>query len=218
MKFLWLMFVAMLTWGQSPTPYHIGGGVSPPTVVSKSEPVYSDEAREAKLQGAVVLHLTVDEDGSAKDITVDRRLGLGLGLEERAVDSVRGWKFKPGEKEGKPVPVLATVEVSFRLTKLKLRLSRAAFDVPQNGTRPKLVRAVYPSSALTSGRGLTLLFDVDEHGMPDNIRAEKPDGSKDEADMIAAMRDWRFIPGSKNGVVARIPATFLFTARDVYTE
>lgn len=93
--------------------YRIGGGVSPPSVLSKVEPEYSEEARKAKWQGTVVLQLVVDEHGMPKDMRVTR--SLGLGLDQKAIEAVSKWRFKPGMKDGKPVPVIATIEVNFRL-------------------------------------------------------------------------------------------------------
>jgi periplasmic protein TonB len=93
--------------------YRIGGGVSAPTVLVKSEPEYSEEARKAKWQGTVLISLVVDEQGLPKNIKVVR--ALGLGLDEKAIEAVQKWRFKPGTKDGKPVPVQATIEVNFRL-------------------------------------------------------------------------------------------------------
>ena len=91
----------------------IGGGVSAPSVLSKVEPEYSEEARKAKWQGTVTLQLVVDEHGMPQAMTVMR--SLGLGLDQKALEAVGKWRFKPGMKDGKPVPVIATVEVNFRL-------------------------------------------------------------------------------------------------------
>jgi TonB family protein len=93
--------------------YRIGGGVSPPSVLSKVEPEYSEEARKAKWQGTVVLQLIVDEKGHPQNLKVTR--SLGLGLDQKAIEAVEKWIFRPGMKDGKPVPVIATIEVNFRL-------------------------------------------------------------------------------------------------------
>jgi TonB family protein len=77
------------------------------------DPEYSEEARKAKYSGTVLLQLVVDVDGKAKNIRVVK--GVGLGLDERAVEAVQKWKFIPGKKNGQAVPVYATVEVNFRL-------------------------------------------------------------------------------------------------------
>jgi periplasmic protein TonB len=93
--------------------YRIGGGVSPPSIIYKVEPEYSEEARKAKFQGTVLLFVIVDEHGNPRDIKIIRP--LGLGLDQKAVEAVEKWKFSPGKKDGKPVPVQAQIEVNFRL-------------------------------------------------------------------------------------------------------
>jgi periplasmic protein TonB len=93
--------------------YRIGGGVSQPQLLSKVEPEYSEEARKAKWQGVVVLSLIVDETGLAQNIKVVR--SLGMGLDQKAIEAVQKWRFVPGKKDNKPVPVYATIEVNFRL-------------------------------------------------------------------------------------------------------
>jgi protein TonB len=93
--------------------YRIGGGVSAPSVLLKIEPEYSEEARKAKWQGTVVLSLIVDDKGQPQELKVVR--ALGLGLDQKAIEAVIKWRFKPGMKDGKPVAVMATIEVNFRL-------------------------------------------------------------------------------------------------------
>jgi len=93
--------------------YRIGGGVTAPTLIFKVEPEYSEEARKAKFQGTVVLYVVVDEKGSPRDLRVVR--ALGLGLDEKAIEAVTKWRFRPGYLNGKPVKVAATIEVNFRL-------------------------------------------------------------------------------------------------------
>jgi len=93
--------------------FRVGGGVSAPVLLSKKEPEYSEEARKAKYQGTVLLYIEVNPSGQAVNIKVAR--SLGLGLDEKAIEAVKQWKFKPGYKDGKPVTVAATIEVNFRL-------------------------------------------------------------------------------------------------------
>ena len=93
--------------------FKVGNGVTAPVVLYKKEPEYSEEARKAKYQGTVVLYIEVDPSGRAVNPKVVR--SLGLGLDEKALEAVRQWKFKPGYKDGKPVTVAATIEVNFRL-------------------------------------------------------------------------------------------------------
>lgn len=95
-------------------PYRPGwGGVTAPRTVYAPDPEYSDEARRAKYQGSVLLWLVVGADGLPSDIRVVR--SVGLGLDEKALEAVRTWRFQPGLKDGKPVATQINVEVSFRL-------------------------------------------------------------------------------------------------------
>jgi len=93
--------------------YKIGGGVSSPVPIYKPEPEYSEEARKAKFQGSVLLAIVILADGSTTNIRVIRP--LGLGLDEKAIEAVQKWKFRPSMKDGHPVAVSANVEVNFRL-------------------------------------------------------------------------------------------------------
>jgi periplasmic protein TonB len=93
--------------------YRVGGGVTQPAVIFKVDPEYSEEARKAKYSGTVLLAVIVDSEGRARDIHVVK--SLGMGLDEKAVEAVEKWKFKPGMKGGVAVNVKATIEVNFRL-------------------------------------------------------------------------------------------------------
>ena len=90
-----------------------GHGITPPRTIYDPEPEYSEEARKLKQQGIVVLSLVVDPQGRARDIHLVR--SLGMGLDERAIEAVKKWKFEPGRKDGLPVAVQVNVEVNFRL-------------------------------------------------------------------------------------------------------
>ncbi len=93
--------------------YRVGGGVSAPRPIYDPDPEYSEEARKAKFQGAVLLWVIVGADGKPRDIRVQR--SLGMGLDEKAIEAVRLWKFEPSMLDGHPVAVQVNIEVSFRL-------------------------------------------------------------------------------------------------------
>lgn len=93
--------------------FRVGGGVSAPRALDTPDPEYSEEARKAKYQGTCVLWLIVGPDGKPRDVKVAR--ALGMGLDEKAIEAVRNWKFSPAMKDGKPVAVQINVEVNFRL-------------------------------------------------------------------------------------------------------
>ena len=93
--------------------FRVGGGVSAPSIVYRVEPTYSEEARKAKYQGVVVLSAIVRKDGTIEILKVVR--GLGLGLDENAIQALKQWKFRPGMKNGVPVDVALNIEVNFSL-------------------------------------------------------------------------------------------------------
>lgn len=93
--------------------FKVGGGVTAPRAIFAPDPQYSDEARKAKYQGTVILWVVVGPDGRPRDVKVART--LGMGLDEKAIEAVRAWKFVPAMKGDTPVAVQINVEVNFRL-------------------------------------------------------------------------------------------------------
>lgn len=94
-------------------PMHVGGAVSAPVLTYQVEPEFSEEARKAKFSGNVQVYLWVDEHGNPSHVRVVR--GVGMGLDQKAADAVRQYKFKPAMKDGKPVKVDLYVEVNFAI-------------------------------------------------------------------------------------------------------
>jgi protein TonB len=90
-----------------------GRGVTAPRVIYQTDPEFSEEARKAKYQGTCVLGLVVDANGHPTNIRVIN--ALGMGLDQKAIESVKNWKFEPGQKDGHAVPVEIAVEVDFHL-------------------------------------------------------------------------------------------------------
>ncbi len=91
----------------------IGGGVSEPVVIFQVEPEFSEEARKAKFMGNVLVNLIVDAKGLPENVHVAR--GVGMGLDQKAVEAVKQYRFKPAMENGKPVPVELNVEVNFQI-------------------------------------------------------------------------------------------------------
>ena len=87
--------------------------MSAPKVLFDPDPEFTEEARKAKYQGTVVLWLIVDPSGHTKNIKIQR--GLGMGLDQQAIDAGKQWKFDPAKKDNQPVAVMMSVEVNFRL-------------------------------------------------------------------------------------------------------
>lgn len=93
--------------------FKVGGGISAPQAISTPDPEYTEEARNAKTQGTCILWMIVDDQGHPRDIRVVR--GLGFGLDAKAIEAVKQWRFQPAVKDGHPVNVQISVEVGFKL-------------------------------------------------------------------------------------------------------
>lgn len=94
-------------------PYQPGAGIEPPSLLREVKPLYTEEARRRSIEGDVVLEIVVRRDGSVGDVHVRRT--LGAGLEQRAIDAVRQWRFGPARRQGSPVDVIVEVSVEFKL-------------------------------------------------------------------------------------------------------
>jgi TonB family protein len=93
--------------------FRVGHGVTAPHPLNQPAPEYSEEARRAGLQGECVLSVIVNSDGKSQDMSVSRR--LDMGLDEKSVEAVQNWTFEPARKDGKPVAVRSNVVTTFRL-------------------------------------------------------------------------------------------------------
>jgi TonB family protein len=92
-------------------------GVTLPRVVREVKPVYTAAAMQAKIQGTVWMTAVVLENGDVGEVAVVKSLDQEYGLDQQAIDATRQWKFEPGTREGKPVPVEITIEMTFTLKK-----------------------------------------------------------------------------------------------------
>jgi periplasmic protein TonB len=91
----------------------VGGGVSAPQLINHVEPEFTNEARQARYQGVVEIQLIVDSNGNPENIQIVRH--LEMGLDQKAIDAVRQYKFRPAMYQGHPVPVRLVVDVDFHL-------------------------------------------------------------------------------------------------------
>ena len=91
----------------------VGGGVSAPEKIFAPQPKYTEEARQGRVQGVVILQAIIDAMGNVSQVEVMK--GLPLGLEDSAIESVRQWRFKPATLEGKPVAVYLNLLINFSL-------------------------------------------------------------------------------------------------------
>jgi TonB family protein len=179
---------------ESSNAVRIGGHVSPPRVVTKVEPKYSEEARRAKYEGTAILYVAVDASGRARDLKVLRP--LGLGLDEAALAAVREWTFQPGMKDGQPVAVHATIEVNFRLLDKPSRpvwhLDNISFRPPVGAERPHLTGSKFPKPSEGAHAFVVVSFEVDEKGKPANLRADQASDAEWQGEVLDAGKGWRF--------------------------
>jgi periplasmic protein TonB len=94
-------------------PYRPGSGIEAPEILREVKPDYTEDARRRAITGDVVLEIVVRADGRVGAVKIVR--GLGAGLDQRAVDAVRQWLFKPARRFGTPVDVIVEIAVEFRL-------------------------------------------------------------------------------------------------------
>ena len=95
--------------------YQPGNGVELPRLLRDAKPQYTPDAMRAKIQGVVLLECIVLPDGTVGDVRVKRSLDPVFGLDQEAVKAARLWRFAPGTRNGQPVPVIVTIELSFSL-------------------------------------------------------------------------------------------------------
>jgi TonB family protein len=93
--------------------YRVDGSVEAPRLLYQPDPEYSEQARKKKRQGAVTLRLIVRADGLTSDVCILK--AAGSGLDEKAVEAVKQWRFEPAKRDGMAVPVLLSVDTDFRL-------------------------------------------------------------------------------------------------------
>src|SRR5262245_46408054 len=91
----------------------VGGDVKAPILITKVEPVYTDEARKARISGIVIVEALIDKTGTVREVSVLKP--LPFGLDQAAIDALRQWKFKPGTLNGQPVDVIFNATVNFKL-------------------------------------------------------------------------------------------------------
>lgn len=94
-------------------PIRVGGQIKEPRKTREIKPVYPEIARKARIEGVVILEITVSKEGNVRDVKVLR--GLAMGLTEAAVEAVKQWQYEPSTLNGRPVEVLVTVTVRFNL-------------------------------------------------------------------------------------------------------
>jgi TonB family protein len=148
--------------------YRVGHGVSAPRGTYMPDPEFSEQARQAGYDGICVLELVVDAEGMPRDIKVTHP--VGMGLDEKAREAVRQWRFKPGMKDGEPVAVRINVETNFHLygegdKKPKLFQKANAGDAKAQFEIAQILLAD-PELASDDSKGFGFLEKAAKQGLP----------------------------------------------------
>ena len=193
-----LLLVAMIANAQ---PYHSGGDVKAPVAVHRVEPLYPDEARQARISGIVILETTIDRNGVMKDVRVLKPLPFGLS--QAAVDAVKQWSFKPGTKNGEPVDVISNLTINFMLEKPDPGSADAPLRVGGDVQAPvaiEKVEAAYTEEARNARISGIIILEVviGRDGLVKKASVLKPLPFGLDQAAIDAVTQWKFKPGTLN--------------------
>lgn len=157
---LLILYASEIALAQSDEILSVGAGVTPPKLLRKVEPTYTDVARNALVQGTALFEVVVGTNGRLRDIAVVSP--IGFGLDERAAEAMKQWEFEPAQKEGKPVNVRANIEVNFRFPEIW-------YDAKQEKRRTQYnqaARNLQQSDPKTVQRAVETIQDLSKQRFP----------------------------------------------------
>jgi TonB family protein len=190
------------------------GDIRPPKLIEKVNPVYPPTARQARVEGIVIIEAKTDEQGGVIDAKVLRSIPL---LDQAAIDAVKQWKYEPMLIDGKPRKILFTVTVRFALdegTAMK-KFSQGAVRAEKDIKPPRLIKEVppvYPEAARTAlVEGVVILgVKTDEQGKVIDVMVLRSIPLLDQA-AIDSVRQWVYEPMIIEGKA--VPVVFTVTVR-----
>ena len=196
--------------------YNVGNGVSSPTLVFQKDPALSGAAVRLRAEGAVLLALVVQPNGTPAGIRVIRP--FGYGLETKAIDAVRQWRFVPGMHEGKAVPVAARIEVEFHFVGPRdpstWYSGRMEFNLVPGMTPPVVEDGSMPQPGQggASSDSVVLEFTVDSKGSVRSVRSVQ---SADSASKLLSgfVSGWKFQPAMDGGRLVEATGHVWFSKR-----
>jgi TonB family protein len=214
--------------------YRPGNGVIAPTLLVQKGPQYTPDGLRAKIEGSVEIEIVVNADGSVGDAHVTKSLDTVFGLDDKAVDAVRQWKYLPALLNGKPVPCLMSVTVPFKVTSTPVQV---AGEPPSHETAEEFRKGAYLEDApnliapvplkpvdpeYTSEARLKKIqgaVEIEAIVMPDGtvgkVRIAKsldPIYGLDQQAVNCA-RKWKFRPGMMNGLPVPVVVTIVLMFR-----
>jgi TonB family protein len=181
-------------------PYPVGGDVKAPVVLVHIDPVYPEEARQARVSGTVIVETVIDHTGAVRDIKVLK--GLPNGLSEAAVDAVKRWVFKPGTINGEAVDVIFNLTVNFKLEKKDS--GDAPLRVGGDVRAPIVMEKVEPTYTEKARKarinGIVIVEAViGREGLVKDVSVLKPLPFGLDQAAVDAVKQWKFKPGTLDG-------------------
>lgn len=188
-----LMAFALVAQDTDNGVYKIGPGITPPQLISKTEPIYTDEAQKAGVNSTAVISLILEKDGTPSNLQIVK--SPGFGLDEKATEAVATWRFQPATKDGQPIRTVAKVEVNWRLLSHNVgQLDRLNFNVPAI-RRPQIVKGKMPSNPKGSTRAyVRIALSVTTEGKPTDVKLIDASNDKWAEQTIREIDSWRFQP------------------------
>lgn len=180
-------------------------GITLPEPTYRFDPEYTMEARQAGLQGTVRLSMIIDLKGIPQDITVRRP--LGMGLDERAMETVAQWRFRPAMKDGSPVKFRASVEISFRLWRKGWSITNISFPEQPGVSPPVIARAPLAKDRSADPGLFRLTLRVDEAGAPADVGIAMSSNPALDRAAVSSVRNWHFRPAMENGQPVSVTGT-----------
>ena len=196
----------------APDAYRPGDGVKAPRLLKEVKPTYPPSAMGSGITGTVTLECVVLPDGGCSSIRVVKALDSAPLMDE-AMRALKQWRFIPGEKDGKPVPVIVTIEMSFSLASKGPVLDSTEVARPGPGvTLPKVEREVkpaYPEDVRFAGVHGTVQMEciVLADGTVGQVRVTKGLDPSLDAEATKALKQWKFKPGTRDGKAVPVQTT-----------
>ncbi|HWF66399.1 MAG TPA: energy transducer TonB [Acidobacteriaceae bacterium] len=198
-----------LAHAQSKTQDHssVGDAIIPPKILETVPAEYTDAARKSHVQGVCGLNVTLDKKGKVRKVDVSD--SLGWGLDTRAVDAIRHYKFAPAMQNGKPIAVEMHVSVPFLIPGEKPPTSSNTIHVTQGISPVAIIHHVdpqYPLIARQSGiQGISVIgMTINTQGVPEDLEILRSAGPVLDSAAIEAVKKWRYRPFSINGKTVAI--------------
>lgn len=191
-----------------------GAGVTMPIVLREVKPSYTAEAIRARIEGSVHLECVVNADGTVGDVRVLKPLDPSLDAE--AIKALKQWRFKPGARDGKAVPVQVEVELTFTL-RSGPRLGSPDVYKPGPGVKlPAVVsetKPAYPPEAKAARIEGSVGLDcvVLPNGLVGDVQVTRSLDPALDAEAVRALRQWRFDPGTVDGRAVPVQVTVEMT-------